>query len=764
MRKHLLNENWILNGQQVTLPRDEMLLAGRAENAPSGDAQGFFNGGKYTYEKELGFEAANAWLKFDGVYRNAKVSLNGEEKISVPYGYSPFTVELGSVKKSDIVRVDCDNQDQPDSRWYTGAGIYRDVYLYTADGAHILPDGIRVDTLDYASGLIRVRVNTSEGDAEVEILDGDTSVAKVKGNDVQITVPDAKLWDDEHPNLYTCRVRLGSDEEETRFGIRQIEKGKDGIYVNGVKRLFRGGCVHHDNGLLGSATFAKSEYRRVRILKEAGFNAIRSAHNPTSEELLNACDELGMYVMDETWDMWYNHKSKFDYASVWQDHFRDDIARLVERDYNHPSVVMYSIGNEVSEPAAQRGIDATREMVELFHELDGNRLVTGGFNLMIITTSHKGKGIYNAEEGGRTTDDGKQQGGMNSTLFNLMTSFVGSGMNKAANSKKSDEICSPSLDLLDVAGYNYASGRYPLDAKLHPSRLILGSETMPYDIAKNWRMVESMDNLCGDFMWTAWDYAGENGIGAWAYTKDGGGFSKPFPWWLADTGAFDIIGTPNAEAHWATATWHATDRPLIDVQPMNHATKVTKAIWRGTNGMPSYSWRGCAGRKAVVEVFFDCHHVDLYQNGRKVKSAKVKDNRAVFKVGYIPGTLEAVACDRNGKELARNRLVTASDDLRAVLRPEDKEIRVGDIVYVNVTIEDGNGIVESNADRKLEVKVENGELLAFGSANPRLTEDFHSGTYTTYYGRALAIVRATQPGTVRVSIGESSAEIKATEK
>lgn len=762
MEKKLFNANWLLNGTPVTLPRDEMLLAGRAADAPSGDAQGFFNGGRYAYEKEIGFDAAHAWLKFDGVYRNAKVFLNGEEKISVPYGYSPFTVELGSVKKGDMIRVNCDNEGQPDSRWYAGAGIFRDVYLYTADGAHILPNGIRVDTLDYAQGLIRVRVSTSDGEAEIEILDGEETVAKASGNDVQITVPDAKLWDDVHPHLYVCRATLGADAAESRFGIRQVEKRKDGLYVNGVKRLLRGGCVHHDNGLLGSATFAKSEYRRVRILKEAGFNAIRSAHNPTSDELLNACDELGMYVMDETWDMWYNHKSKNDYASLWQEHFRDDIRRLVERDYNHPSVILYSIGNEVSEPASQRGIDATKEMVELFHELDGNKLVTAGFNLMIITSSHKGKGVYDADEGGRSNDSQKMSG-MNSTMFNLITYFVGSGMNKAANSKKSDEVCSPSLDLLDVAGYNYASGRYPLDAKLHPDRLIIGSETMPYDIAKNWHMVETMDNLCGDFMWTAWDYAGENGIGAWSYTKDGGGFSKPYPWWLADTGAFDIIGTPNAEAHWATATWHATDRPLIDVQPINHANKVTKAIWRGTNGMPSYSWRGCAGKKAVIEVFFDCHHVDLYQNGRKVKSAKVKDNRAVFKVNYLPGTLEAVALDSSGKELGRNQLVTASDDLRTVLRPEDTEIRVGDIVYVNVTIEDGNGIVESNADRKLEVQVDNGELLAFGSANPRLVEDFHSGTYTTYYGHALAIVRAVKPGTIRISAGGSSAEVKVKE-
>ena len=757
MKKQLFNSGWTVNGKAVTLPRDEMIRAGRRADAPAGDAQGFFLGGSYVYEREMGVDSPSAWLKFDGVYRNARVFLNGEEKISVPYGYSPFTVDLGCVKKEDLLRVTCDNEAQPDSRWYAGAGIYRDVYLYTADGAHILPCGIRVETVDYEKGIIHVSVMTSEGEAEVRILDGEKVVAEAKGNDVTLTIPDAKLWDDVTPNLYTCRAVLGGDEDEVRFGVRQVEKRDDGIYVNGVKKLLRGGCIHHDGGLLGAAVEKATEYRRVRILKEAGFNAVRSSHNPTSEEMLNACDEMGMFVMDETWDMWFNHKNKYDYASQWSDNFRDDIRRLVERDYNHPSVILYSIGNEVSEPATKRGLDATKEMVELFHELDRTRLVTGGFNLMIIFSSSKGKGIYDPEEG--TKDDSRKTTSMNSTLFNLMTSIVGSGMNKAANSKKADAVCSPSLDMLDVAGYNYASGRYPLDAKLHPDRLIIGSETMPYDIAKNWKMVETLDNLCGDFMWTAWDYLGENGIGAWSYAKDGGAFSKPHPWWLADTGAFDILGNPNAEAHWATATWHKADHPLIDVQPINHERRVAKAIWRGTNGLPSYSWRGCEGKKAVVEVFYDCNHIDLIQNGKKVKSAKVKDNRAVFRIIYIPGTLEAVAYDAAGRELARHALVTAADSIRPVLRPEAEEAHVGDLVYVNVAMEDENGIVESNADRTLKVQVEGGELLAFGSANPRLTEDIHSGEYTTYYGRALAIVRATRPGTLTVSVGDEKTEI-----
>ncbi|MBQ1477526.1 MAG: DUF4982 domain-containing protein [Erysipelotrichaceae bacterium] len=761
MKKQNFNQNWTVNGRPVTLPRDEMFHTARTADAPAGDAQAFFQAGNYLYTKQIGISSAHAYVNFDGVYKNAKVYLNDELKADVPYGYIPFTVELGEVREEDILKVECDNLDQPDSRWYSGAGIYRDVTLYTADGDHILPNGIKTETLDYEKGLIALHAKTTAGTVKWTILDREDAVAEAEGNDVEVIIPNAKLWDAEHPYLYTVKASLKDDEAEIRLGVRQIEKRSDGIYVNGKKVLLKGGCIHHDNGLLGAATYKKSEARRVRILKEAGFNAIRSAHNPTSEAMLEACDELGMYVMDETWDMWFNHKNKYDYATYWEDHHMEDIRKMVERDYNHPSVILYSIGNEVSEPAVQRGIDDVREMVKLFHELDKTRPVTGGFNLMIITNASKGKGIYK-EEGGMNQDTNKMNG-MNSTMFNMIVSMVGSGMNKAANGKKADEICSPSLNELDLCGYNYASGRYAIDQKLHPKRLIFGSETMPYDIPKNWKMVEELDNVCGDFMWTAWDYIGENGIGAWAYTKDAAGFSKPYPWWLADTGAFDILGDPNAEADWTRAVWHSTEKPLIDVQPINHDQKVFKAAWRGTNGLPTWSWKGCEGRKAVVEVFADAAKAELYLNGKKVGKKALKDKRAVFKVKYEAGKLEAVAYDRDGRETGRNELVSAKGELKAVLRPEENCVKAGDILYVPVRIEDADGITEVNADRKLKVEVENGELLAFGSANPRTIEDVHTGEYTTYYGKALAIVKAKEAGVMTVRCEDCTIEVKVEE-
>ena len=765
MKKTVFNQDWFFSkiGEEgktlLTLPHDAMFHEIRRADAPSGDGEAFFEAGMYRYEKEFECDAKHAYIGFDGVYKDAKVYLNDELKGEYHYGYAPFVIELGELKGKNKVAVQCGIEKLPDSRWYPGAGIYRDVTLYTSDeDEYIKVNGVKVSTLDYKQGLINVKSEVTKGEVKVEIYDGETKVAEASGNDVDIKLDGVKLWNAEHPFLYTVKVALGKDEVIERFGVRQVEVRR-GFLVNGEKVSLKGGCLHSDNGLLGAASYYKSEYRRVKILKDAGFNAIRCAHNPASKHLLTACDELGMYVMDEGWDMWFHHKSKGDYATYWREYHNEDLKNIVDRDFNHPSVVMYSIGNEVSEPAKPEGLKVTGEMVDLLHKLDPNRVVTGGFNLMIITNAAKGKAIYN-EEGGLNESTSNKQQGMNSTMFNMIVSFLGSSMNKAANSKKADAICSPSLDKLDIAGYNYASGRYALDEKLHPDRVIFGSETMPYTIGQNWKMVEELPNLVGDFIWTAWDYIGENGIGAWSYTPDGTRFSKPYPWWLADTGAYDIIGTPNGEAHWATAAFHASDKPLIDVRPMNHDRKVTKAAWRGTNSMPSYSWKGCEGRKMIAEVFTDGARVDLYQNGKKVKSAKVKEDRAVFKLNYVPGELEAVAFDAGGKEAGRNKLVSASGDLKLVLRPEEDQVKKGDIVYVAVNVEDENGIVESNADRSVKLEVEGGELLAFGSANPRTTEDLFTGEYSTYYGRAMAIIRADRKGSIKVKAADASAQIE----
>lgn len=748
MQRIDFNQEWVYQGRKISLPHDAMLEQPRDPKSPGGSASGYFTGGEYLYEKK--FTAPAEWekrhicLQFEGIYKNSRVFLNDREIGGADYGYIPFFISLDGFLKygeENTIVVKADNRDLPNSRWYTGGGIYRPVWLWVGGISFIYPEGIKVRTLSWKPARISVSVEHVGELPHVEIYEGENCIASGDGDNIAFDIPDAKLWSEKTPFLYQCRVNAGDDAASIRFGIRKVEWNPTGLYINGENTLLRGGCVHHDSGILGAATYDGVEYRRIKKLKEAGYNAVRVSHNPCSRAMKEACDELGVYLIDEAWDMWFHHKNPYDYALDWRKNYKSDLKAMADSDFNHPSVIMYSIGNEVSEPAKEEGIAVIREMVDYLHELDPDRAVTAGLNLMIINSAQKGKGIYDEDSGGRKKDDDSKMQGMNSTMYNMIANMVGTGMNKAANSSKADEATSPALDLLDIAGYNYASGRYPLEGKKHPDRIIFGSETFPQDIAKNWEMVKQYPYLIGDFMWTAWDYLGEAGIGAWAYTSDGRSFNKPYPWLLADCGAFDINGIPGAPAALARAAWELDEKPWIGVQPVNHpGIKPSKSTWRGSNAIASWSWKDCEGNKAVIEVYSSSPAVEVFLNGRSLGKKKTKKCKAVYRAGYETGKLEAVAYDRMGKEQGRNMLCSAGKELKISAEME----RYGELVFVNLSITDKNGIVESNADELLAVHAEGGELLAFGSVDPRTEESYLSGQFHTYYGRALAIVKGSQ--------------------
>ena len=753
MKKIAFNSDWTCNGRSVILPHDAQIAEKRGADVSNG-GHGYFPGGVYTYEKT--FTAPQEWegkdvlVEFEGVYKNATVSLNGKELCFHPYGYTGFFVELDGLNygAENTLTVLADNSKLPNSRWYSGSGIYRPVWLHVCEKNGLRPESVKISTVSIDPAVIKIESPASIK-AEVDGVTGE-------GTSFELTIPNAKLWSDETPYLYTATITAGKgDSTEIPFGIRKIEWSNKGLLINGKETLLRGGCVHHDSGILGAATYAESEERRVRILKENGFNAIRSSHNPASKALLDACDKYGLYVMDETFDMWYNRKNPYDYGCDFNDWWERDTTAMVERDFNHPSVILYSIGNEVAEPFEQKGIDAGRKMVDLCHRLDPSRPVTCGTNLMIIGRAAKGQGIYQDGEQKTGGGEGKpEKEGQNASLmFNIMASFVGSGMNKAGNSKKVDALTTPFLDSLDIAGYNYGSGRYPLEEKTHPNRVVFGSETFPQDIWKNWQMVKKYPYLVGDFMWTSWDYLGEAGIGAWSYTG-GMPFNRPYPWILAGAGVIDILGIPDGSCKYASTVWGLEQSPVIAVRPVNHpGVRPSKSVWRGTNAILSWSWAGCESNRAEVEVYSDQAQVELFINGESVGKKKVKECKALFKVKYVPGTVTAVAYDASGRETGRSELVSASGTFGVAVRPEKTMSKPGEIVYVPVNIEGANGVVESNADRKLTVTVEGGELLAFGSANPCTEEQYHTGSFTTYYGRALAIVR----------MGESDLELTVTD-
>lgn len=258
--------------------------------------------------------------------------------------------------------------------------------------------------------------------------------------------------------------------------------------------MLKGGCLHHDEGLLGACEYEDAALRKVERMKEYGFNAIRSAHNPISEAMLRVCDSLGMYVMDELWDMWYSYKNPEDYAKDFKANWEQDITTLVSRDYNHPSVILYSIGNEVVEPSTTEGQAMEQQLEDKLHALDKNRPVTCGMNLM-IQLMNAAMGMNITQNNGESYDKMKQ---VSSEEFNALVATQGQRMMEAVLKPEVDVICSPGLDMLDIAGYNYASLRAEIDAELHPERVQVGTETFPHDIATNWALVERLPQLVGD--------------------------------------------------------------------------------------------------------------------------------------------------------------------------------------------------------------------------------------------------------------------------
>ena len=783
MKREDFNKNWKFykEGSQnikiVDLPYDAMIHEQRDPESKGGGAIGFFPGGVYIYEKT--FFAPQEWadkcitFEFEGVYKDSKVYINGKEAGWHPYGYSNFYVSADMFLKygqENTIRVVADNSKLPNSRWYSGSGIYRPVKLIVANKTHIDIDGVKISTISYDPAKILVETNHNGGeDAEVlvEILFNGRVVAQGVGKHVEVNIPDAKLWSDITPNLYQCRVVLKEnglivDEVIENFGIRLIEWSNKGLFINGKETKLRGGCIHHDNGILGACTYDKAEERRVKIMKQAGYNAIRSAHNPISKAMLNACDKYGMYVVDEAFDMWYIPKNKYDYSVHFDEWHLKDIKSMVDKDKNHPCVIMYSIGNEVSETAQERGIKLTREMTEYIHKLDNTRPVTCGVNLMLDYLISKGKGIYKEDSEDLQSKKTKKktarkQQVSGSAFFNMMVNLVGKGMNNICRLNSVDKITTPALDALDIAGYNYGYGRYKLDGKKHPGRIIVGTETFPFDIAKNWQMVKKLPYLIGDFMWSGWDYLGEAGIGAWSYSGDG--FFKDYPWLLADVGAIDILGKVGAEAKYASTVWGLEDKPYICVRPPNHpGIKPRKSTWRGTNAIESWSWENCEGNPVVIEVYSDAYFVELLVNGKSLGVKRINKCKAIFKTKYEGGSVTAISYDKNKKEISRSQLISAIGKTLIRVMPEDKIIKVGEIVYVNIDLIGENGVVKSNSDQLLKVSVDGGTLLAFGSARPCTEERYDSGVHTTYYGSALAVVRGESAGEITINVSGEDLE------
>ncbi|MHC6231893.1 glycoside hydrolase family 2 protein [Arthrobacter sp. MMS24-T111] len=647
MSSLLFTDGWTVsaNGgepQPVTLPHDAMIGETRTADAPSGAHGAHFPGGRYLYTKRwtTPADAADRRLRllFEGVYGETTIRLNGEEVGRNVSGYREFAVPLAGVMpgQENLIEVDVDNSAQPNSRWYSGSGIYRRVWLEDIPAIHLDPAGIGIRTVSLGSSAIIEAVLDLDGaalgaEAAIQLTDDGVLVAEssavVAGGRTTLTlkVPDPKPWSDRSPHLYTASITLATsdgvrDQREYRVGLRTVEiDPRRGLLINGEPTLLRGGCVHHDNGPLGAATFRTSEFRRARILKDNGFNAIRSAHTPMSRDLLDACDELGLYVLDELTDVWFNTKSPFDLSSRFEELWPDDIRSMVAKDRNHASVIMYSIGNENTETSTPQGIETARVMRAFLRELDPDRPVTAAVNFLLNLMAGSKKGAQSAAPAPAAAK--KKPSPITSTAANIMANKLGSIMQLVARAPGADKATRDVIGTLDVASYNYAWGRYKGDAKRYRDRIVVGSESLPGDIARLWPIVEKLPNVIGDFSWTAWDYLGEAGIGTWAYGADAetAGLSKPFPHVVAGPGAIDITGVPGAQALHNRAVWGQLQEPAITVRPLNRAgEKVRRTAWRSTDAVASWSWHGAEGRTAELEIYSPHDEVEVFINNRSL--------------------------------------------------------------------------------------------------------------------------------------------------
>lgn len=403
------------------------------------------------------------------------------------------------------------------------------------------------------------------------------------------------------------------------FGIRTLTLDPvNGFQINGETVNLRGTCIHHDNGVIGAETFPEAEWYRCKRLKEAGFNAIRSSHHPMSRAMLDACDHLGMLVMDELTDMWNRGKNTYDFSDIFKEEAPKWIHHMVDKDYNHPSVVIYSVGNEIQEAGTKQGSWINRSLCNRFHELDATRFTTNALN-GLNCAGKRLKIIMKEviEKFGMDTQGNGSGGGSNAlnSFMSLMSGEKGEFFAKHPLVTEALEECAQSCD---ITGLNYLSGRYELEHELHPGKTVLGTETYPADIENLWEKVTKYPHVIGDFTWTGYDYIGEAGVGIFHY--DGKeNFTSIYPERLGYIGDIDLIGNRRPISYFREIVYGLTNQPYIAVERMEHRGQTaSKTAWMFKDNISSWTWKGHEGEKASVDVYSSGDEVELFLNGKSL--------------------------------------------------------------------------------------------------------------------------------------------------
>lgn len=734
---------------------DETIGPFSKKSPGNGNTVGHVLGGTAWYRKTFSLDKANdgksAIIKFDGVYMISEIWVNGEKVGANQNGYTPFWFDITKFfKKSgakNTIAVKVDNNGV-NSRWYSGSGIYRDVSLILTEKLHVGIWGTKITTnkLEANKALVDVEIeleNETKLDAPIDVL---INIKDSKGIIVsslptkatllafnkaqikhQLTIANPHLWDIDSPQLYTAQIIITKakktiDSYEQKFGVRVIElSAKEGFKLNGKTVSLKGACLHHDNGYLGAAAIERAEKRKVELLKKSGFNAIRCSHNPPSEVFLNACDELGMLVINEFTDVWENYKNADDYSNFFTQNWEKDLTAMMKRDRNHPSIIMWSIGNEIPKKSIEEGVNTAKKLVNKVKELDASRFVTEAVPSFLV---HGGwKNTYNY------------------------------------------------FDLLDASGYNYMYKKYEEDHEKYPNRVMYGSESFPNEAFEYWDAVEQKPYVIGDFVWTGMDYIGEAALGTSKYVKE----IKPsrmqtmdgipvgtnpkrifdymattpslWPNYISWCGDLDLMGDKKPQSLYRDILW---DKSLLEMnvhEPTPDGLLEEVSLWGWPNEKPIWDWAGSENKPLNVRVFSKASLMKLELNGVLIGEKKISKTDkyiANFTVPYQSGKLTAIAFE-NGKEIARKTLVTPNTPTKLRLTADRLEIKSDkrDLSFVKAELVDNDGNLVTTVSKEIEFSIDGvGQIVATGNASPVDMQSVNNLKLKTFNGKAQAIIRA----------------------
>ena len=757
----------------VNLPHDWSIEGKIDKESLSGQGGGYLPGGIGWYRKS--FLAPAAWqgkrlsVEFDGVYRNASIYLNGQKLGLHRYGYTSFAYDLTPALKygsTNLLAVRVDDSELPNTRWYSGAGIYRRVRFVLTEPVHVGHWGVFVATRAATANAASLAVATTvanDSAAAVEatlrtvIFDSDgreaaraempVKLAAGASDELQqkIAVANPALWYPEQPKLYRARTQVmvaGKvvDEQETRFGIRTLAWSPEkGLLLNGQSIKLNGGSVHHDNGPLGAAAFDRAEERRVETLKAAGFNAVRTAHNPPSPAFLDACDRLGLLVLDEPFDVWKTGKVKFDYSTIFDAEWQGDLDAMLLRDRNHPSIILWGIGNEIPDVFTGAGTPIAEKLIARVRHFDTTRPITQAFP-------------------------------------------------GATYGAKIDSV----MNQLDISGYNYnIQINGDKDHERVPGRMMVTTESMPASVYELWKLHHAHPYTLGEFVWTSIDYLGESGIGVAHYlpaeqadkmgqmvgmmnqmlSSMGADGKNPFegfanaapkkddpaaasmaimmggyPWHAANCGDIDLTGYRKPQSYYRDIVWNGGNRLYTTVHlPAPAGQKEVAVAWSVPQTLPSWSWPGQEGKPLAVDVYTDAETVQLLLNGKLIDEKPVAEAKAVFDVPYAPGELKAVAL-RNGHEVASQILATTGKAASLRLSADRTALAADgeDLAFVTVEALDASGRLDPNAAEFVDLEASGAATIAAVGNGDGTDETPYTGhRLHLFHGRGLVVVRTT---------------------